>query len=192
MMERVAMTEKCARIKPIGLDELNGEQLAVFGGTQDPRCELNFFKVLIQHPSLLKAYTPFAMQLGRNPTIPLRDKEILILRTLTICNEEYELAHHDIIAREAGMTDTQIKAAKAGEATSDLDRILIKAAEELVSGRCVSDETWLILTQHYSAQQLIELVFMVANYVMLAMLNNSLGIYPEDDVDSTWKPTDKP
>jgi len=186
------MTDKSPRITPLALDEIPDELLEPFGGRSNTRCELNFFKILIRHPSLLKNYTPFAMQLGAKPLLPPRDKEILILRTLVLCQETYESAHHLYIAREAGMTDEEIEAARrGGEGLPPFDRALVDAAEELVRVHCVSDDTWAVLAKRYTNEQLIELVFLVANYTLLAMVNNSLGIQPEDDVEHTWKPTQK-
>ncbi|MFC7049864.1 carboxymuconolactone decarboxylase family protein [Emcibacter nanhaiensis] len=186
------MALKSPRIAPLNLDDLTDEQITVLGDRNDPRCELNFFKVMIQHPDLLKNYTPFAMQLGRTPTLPFRDKEILILRTLTLCQEEYELAHHHLIARQAaGLTDDEFEAARSGKGLDAADQVLARTAEELVGNQCISDETWAALAERYSQGQLIELVFMVANYTLLSMVNNSLGIQPEHNVEETWKPTDK-
>ncbi|MDP3908702.1 carboxymuconolactone decarboxylase family protein [Novosphingobium sp.] len=184
------MPQTTPRIAPLPLDQVPDETMALFGGRDNPRNQLNFFKILVQNPILLKKYEPFAMRLGREPSIPLRDKEVLILRTSTLCGETYELAHHLFIARQAGMTNEEIEAAKQG--SNDLppfERALVKAAEELVRDHCIADDTWTVLAARYTNSQLIELVFMVANYTLLAMINNSLGIYPEDEVEHAWKPT---
>ena len=70
-------------------------------------------------------------------------------------------------------------------------KALAKAAEELVREHCISDATWAVLAERYTTKQLIELVFMVANYTLLAMVNNSLGIQTETEVEKAWKPTDE-
>jgi alkylhydroperoxidase family enzyme len=186
------MSKKSTRIVPIKLDDLTDEQIAVFGSRNDPRCELNLFKVLVQHPTLFKNFGPFAMQLGRQTILPLRDKEILVLRTLTLCKENYELVHHLYIARQAGLSDAEIEAAKrGGKGLSAFDLVLVKAAEELVKDHCISDETWAALAARYTTEQLIETVFMVGNYTLMSMVNSSLGILPEKDVENSWKPTQK-
>ncbi len=186
------MTKQSSRITPMTLDKVPDADLAMFGGRENPRNQLNFFKVLIQNPVLLKKYEPLAMQLGREPSIPLRDKEILILRTSTLCGETYELAHHFFIARQAGMSDEEIEEAKrGGSGLSPFEKALVRAAEELVRDHCIANETWAVLADRYTNSQLIEVVFMVANYTLLAMISNSLGIYPEDQVEHSWKPSDK-
>lgn len=186
------MPARSRRIAPISLDQVPDADMDRFGGRDNPRNQLNFFKVLIQHPVLLRNYEPLAMQLGREPTIPHRDKEIVVLRTLTLCGESYEMAHHHFIARKVGLTDAEFEAARqGGQGLSPFERALVTAAEELVRQHCISDETWAVLAERYTSSQLIELVFIVANYTLLSMVDNSLGIYPEDQVEHTWKPTDK-
>jgi alkylhydroperoxidase family enzyme len=185
------MSDQSPRITPMPLDEVPETDLALFGGRENPRNQLNFFKVLVQSADLLKKYEPLAMRLGREPTIPLRDKEILILRTSTLCGETYELAHHLFIAKQAGMSDAEIEEAKrGGDGLAPFEQALTRTAEELVRDHCISDATWAVLAGRYTNSQLIEVVFMVANYTLLAMVNNSLGIYPEDQIEQTWKPTD--
>lgn len=184
------MSGKLSRIKPLDPDQITDEQAAILGDRNDPRAELNFFKVLVQHPKLFQSYTPFAMQLGRNYVLPARDREILVLRTLSLCHETYELAHHVYIARETGLTDAEFAAAQqGGEGLSPFEQVLTRAVEELVRDHCISDGTWAGLAERYSTMELIELVFLVANYTLLAMVNNSLDIRPEADVGNTWKPT---
>ncbi|HMP56797.1 MAG TPA: hypothetical protein PKD92_09535, partial [Novosphingobium sp.] len=81
------MPASTPRIVPITLDQVPDDIMAQYGGRENPRNQLNFFKVLVQHPTLLKNYEPMAMQLGRDPSIPQRDKEFLVLRTLALCGE---------------------------------------------------------------------------------------------------------
>lgn len=185
------MPAQSPRITPIPLEEVPEADMEMFGGRDNPRNQLNFFKVLVQNAALLKKYEPLAMQLGREPTIPARDKEVLILRTSTLCGETYELAHHLFIARKAGMSDAEIEQAKHGSAgLPPFEQALMRAAEELVRDHCIGDETWAVLASRYTNSQLIEVVFMVANYTLLAMVNNSLGIHTEEQIEHTWKPTD--
>lgn len=60
--------------------------------------------------------------------------------------------------------------------------------DELVSQHQLSDATWAKLAEKYTAQQLMEVVFTVANYSLMAMVTNSFGIKPEADVANSWKP----
>jgi 4-carboxymuconolactone decarboxylase len=55
------------------------------------------------------------------------------------------------------------------------------AVDELHDDSFVSDQTWDALRSHFVDQQLIELVFLIGQYSMIAMALNSLGIQIESD-----------
>jgi alkylhydroperoxidase family enzyme len=113
--------------------------------------------------------------------LPPRDREVLVLRTLALCDEVYEFNHHVLIARGAGMTDADIHAAATGDpGLAPFDRTLVSAAEELARDRRVGDETWKALGLRYSSVQLMELVSLVGGYTLMAMLTKSFGIELED------------
>ncbi len=59
---------------------------------------------------------------------------------------------------------------------------------ELVADYRISDATWATLAERYTTEQLIEVVFVVANYSLMSMVTNTFGITPESDVGGSWKP----
>ena len=83
------------------------------------------------------------------------------------------------IAREAGMSDEEIRSCKTGPDTpglSELDRLLLQATDELHADAHVSDTTWKGLSKHYSTQQMMDLVFTVGQYNLVSMALNSFGV----------------
>jgi alkylhydroperoxidase family enzyme len=88
-----------------------------------------------------------------------------------------------LIARDAGMTDDEIRAARTGPDTpglSELDRLLLKATDELHEDAHVSDATWNALGAHLSLQQLMDVVFTVGQYNLVSMALNSFGVQPDE------------
>ena len=74
------------------------------------------------------------------------------------------LAQHSDLARRIGMSDAEILLAKTGPTTagiSELDPLLLSATDELHADAHISDDTWSGLSNHYSTQQLMDLVFTV-------------------------------
>ena len=65
---------------------------------------------------------------------------------------------------------------------SGFDATLVKAADELHTGACLSDATWATLSERYDERQLIEVPMVVGHYHMVAFSLNSLGVQVEDDV----------
>jgi alkylhydroperoxidase family enzyme len=175
------MAASASRIPPLAPDDYTDEQRALVGDWST----LNFSRVIVQHPELYRVFLPFLDKLIRGSQLPPRDREILIIRCLALCNESYEAHHHVSIARNAAMTDADIAAAASGGAgLSPEERELAKATEELVRTHCISDETWNSLAQRYSAMQLMEIVFLVGCYALMAMATKSFGIELENDAES--------
>jgi 4-carboxymuconolactone decarboxylase len=164
------------RIAPLSPDDFTGEQKALVGDWH----HLNFCRVLVQHPGMYRAFLPFLDKLIRGSTLPPRDREILCIRTLALGGDVYEGHHHVSIALKAGMTQAEIEAAKTGGAgLAQFDQSLARAAEELVRQQCVSDSTWACLAQRYSREQLMEAVFLVGCYTVMAMITRSFGMEVE-------------
>jgi 4-carboxymuconolactone decarboxylase len=142
---------------------------------------MNFAAVIAQHPELYRALLPFIAKLIPGSNLPPRDREVLVLRTLGLCDETYESHHHVVIARNAGLTDSQIEAATTGSSDlSPFEQCLVRAAEELLREQCVRDETWQTLAEHYSHVELMEVVALVGGYTLMAMLTKSYDIKLED------------
>ncbi|HTL85619.1 MAG TPA: carboxymuconolactone decarboxylase family protein, partial [Acidimicrobiia bacterium] len=59
---------------------------------------------------------------------------------------------------------------------SESERALLDAADQLISGFDVSDDTWAVLAAAYDAPALVELLFVVGQYTMLSMVANAAGI----------------
>src|SRR5262245_4021528 len=98
------------RIVALPPEHFTAEQVAIAGN----RTHYNFTRVMVQHPAAYRAYIPYAEQLMVHSTLPLRDREILILRTLQLCRESYDLPHHIAIARSVGLDDDEIRSAQSG------------------------------------------------------------------------------
>lgn len=139
----------------------------------------NIFRTLANHPALAKRWMVFANYILGKSTLSVRDRELLILRIGWLCEAGYEWGQHVQIARQAGMSDDEIRSAKTGPDTSglsNLDQLLLQATDELHSDAFVSDVTWQGLQAHYNTQQLMDLVFTVGQYNLVCMALNSFGV----------------
>jgi alkylhydroperoxidase family enzyme len=165
------------RIPPPSPETFTAEQKALVGEWSS----MNFAKVIAVHPGLYRALMPLIAKLIASSDLPPRDREVLVLRTLALCDETYESAHHGLIARGAGMSEADVEAARGGgEGLSAFELTLAQAAEELVRGQAVSDATWAALAERYSEVELMEVVALVGGYTLMAMLTKGYGIPLED------------
>ncbi len=140
------------------------------------------FSTLGRHRRLFRWWLPFAGSLLWGGQLGRADTELLILRTAWNSGGWYEWVQHVPLAWRAGLSASKIAAVAEGPANTEWtsrERLLLKAADELHGNQVVNEQTWKMLSQHLTAEQCIELCFVVGHYEMLAMALNSLGVEPE-------------
>ena len=142
----------------------------------------NLFTTLARHRRIFRKWLRFAGALMPGGALPRADSELLILRVAHNTGCEYEWRHHEQIAQLSGLTGDQVQRVRLGaeaEGWSKRQAALLRAADELHTGRRISDETWAELRPLLIDEELIELCLLVGHYEMLAMTINSLEIEPD-------------
>jgi 4-carboxymuconolactone decarboxylase len=140
---------------------------------------LNIFKTMVNHSELMKRWMVFANHILGKSTLPVRERELVILRIGYLCRSGYEWGQHVLIARRAKITDDEIRRIKVGpdaKGWSEEERLLLKATDELHADAHVSDATWNGLAKHFNTQQLMDIVFTVGQYNLVSMALNSFGV----------------
>ena len=166
------------RLEPLPLEEIDADTRERFGGGP----MLNIFRTLAHHPKLLKRWLVFGNHVLAKNSLGARERELVILRVGWLCRAEYEWSQHVPIAQGAGLSDAEIERVADGpdaEGWSELDRALLRAADELRRDAFVSDATWNALAAHYDTRQLMDLIFTVGQYTLVSMALNSLGVQLE-------------
>jgi alkylhydroperoxidase family enzyme len=133
--------------------------------------------VLARQPDFLAPFLGWAAALALQGTLPKRDHELLALRAAWNCRSEFEWGEHAEYARQAGLTDAEIRAvAGDGSGFAGHEAALLRAADELHAGSDVSDQTWSTLAGHYDDPQLVEVLFVVGQYTMLSFVANAAQV----------------
>lgn len=133
--------------------------------------------VLAVQPDLLAPFLGWAAALALNGVLPARDHELLALRVAWRSESDFEWGEHVEYARAAGITDAEIAAvARADHEWADRELSLLRAADEVCSGFTVTDATWAALATHYDPPALVEILFVVGQYLMLSIVANAAGI----------------
>ena len=137
-------------------------------------------QICLHHLELCRKYWTFTRQLTSHYSLPLRDKELLVLRTAWLSRGNYIWGRHSTgSGRRAGITDEELARITEGpdaRGWSDFDVTLLRAADELHRSRFITDDTWTSLAKRYDEVQLLEVMFVVGNYTLLAMFHNSVGL----------------
>ena len=171
------------RIAPLEAEQWNEAAEEIMAPMVARARTFNVFRTLTNHPDLMRRWLVFANHILGKSTLAVRERELIILRIGYLCQSEYEWGQHVVIAREAGMSDDEIRLAKTGpdtEGISELDRLLLQATDELHADAHVSDATWQGLAAHLSTQQLMDVVFTVGQYNLVSMALNSFGVQPDE------------
>jgi alkylhydroperoxidase family enzyme len=152
---------------------------------------LNIFGTLARHPKLLKRWIVFGNHVLAKSTLPARDRELLILRTGWNCASPYEWGQHVAIARGEGLRDEEIRRVIGGPGAagwSEAERVLLAAADELHTAQALHDTTYAALAEHYNERQLLDIVFTVGQYHLVAMALNSFRVERDDGVTDVPMP----
>lgn len=131
-------------------------------------------------------YWAYTIHFVRNYTIPLRDKELLILRTAWLSRGDYVWGRHNLMGQDAGLTEEEVARVTGGPDAagwSDFDAVLLRAADELHTSRFISQTTWDALGERYTQDQLVEVVLIIGNYTQLTMFQNTLGVQLPPDIE---------
>ncbi len=167
------------RIPPLREDEWTEEQRKRLESAYQKGGFYNLAGTMARHPEASKRVGQLSTHvLGPTCTLSARDRELLILRTAWLCQAEYEWAQHRLLGRKAGMTDEEIDRCKEGSAASGWTPVeagLLRAAEELHAEQKIGDATWAQLADAYDERQMMDIVFTVGQYTLVAMAMNSFG-----------------
>ena len=173
-------TMNTPRIPPATNLSPETEELLERGGLRAPDGSmLNIFGTLANHPALLKRWLVFATHVLSKNSLSPRDRELAILRVGVCCRSRYEFAQHVVIAQRSDITLAEIDAVRVGPdhpTWSRHEAAVIRAADELHADAKISDQTWAVLAETYTTEQLMDLVFTIGNYHLVSFALNSFGV----------------
>lgn len=163
------------RIQPVDPASMTAEQRGIAGIGAS-----TVIQTLAHRPDLLDAVGPLGAKLLGAGRLPVRDRELVILRVALHTGCAYEWGNHVPGALAGGASADEIRALTDESASwPDRDEALLRATDELCTGDCVSDGTWAALREVLDDGQVIELLFVVGYYRMMAGFLNSAGVQVE-------------
>lgn len=186
------------RVDPIPVDEWPPEMGAALAALVPPNPKvalpsrdpgrpkgLNALGLFAHHPELATAYNHFNGHVLFASTITPRQRELLILRVALLRDSDYEWAQHAVLAGDADIEAAELEAVRSGPGAanwSSFEAALLTAADELVLDGCLSEATWETLSGGFDVGQLMDVVFTVGAYDLLAMAFNTFGVELDADL----------
>jgi alkylhydroperoxidase family enzyme len=178
------MPEK-TRVLPADEADLQEKTLASLAPYRDQDGRIyTIWATLAHHEDALRRFLVFSNHvLGKN-TLPLRSRELMILRIAARAQAAYEWDQHVHIARRAGLSDETILDAATGawDKLDALDQVLLAATDSLVDRQGVDDELWDRLQAELGVEQIIDVLYTVGQYLTIATVINTLGVRTEGEL----------
>lgn len=140
------------------------------------------FTTLGRGRGLFWGWLHFAGRLMPGGRLPRRETELVILRVASLRGCDYEFEHHVRLGRRAGVTAADVDRVRAGSTAAGWrgdEELLMRATEELLATRDLSEATWAELQATYDERTLIELLLLVGHYDMLATTLMTLRLEPD-------------
>ena len=121
-------------------------------------------------------------ELGRELSLTLRDREIVIDRTCWRCGAEYEWGVHiAFFGARAELTPDEVRAltSETADAFAPRERLLISLCDQLHATSSIDDDLWAKLAAEWSPAQLVELVVLAGFYHTISFAVNAFALAPE-------------
>jgi 4-carboxymuconolactone decarboxylase len=169
------------RFSPISYAEADDQTRGVFDELPHAPRDNVVLGTFMRNPQLTRVHSPFVGYMKDSTCLPVRHREIAILRSAWNCGADYQWVMHNQIGLACGLLQEEIDRVAAGAESpgwSPEERGVLRAVDELHSTCHVSDETWATLAGQYDERQLIEFLVLVGNYRTIAYVMNGVGIRP--------------
>jgi 4-carboxymuconolactone decarboxylase len=142
----------------------------------------NFTHWFANHPALATQWMQYNFVLSRGVLDPIL-RELVVLRVSHRYSCAYEWHLHVQISKPLGIGEPQLKAVKIGPDAAiwtELQRLCLRATDALCDRHDIDDELWAALSEHLNPKELIELLFLIGSYSLLAWVLNTVRMPLED------------
>jgi alkylhydroperoxidase/carboxymuconolactone decarboxylase family protein YurZ len=148
---------------------------------------LNVHSLIANHPELFKAWWAFRNYAVRGGALAQRDCELVILRIAVHMRNWYEWASHVDRGLAAGLSIEEIERVRHGSNASewdDRDALLLGSVDELVTERGIRPATRSRLAEHFSPNQVMDIIAIHGMYIILACMLNTWELALDEPIQS--------
>lgn len=159
--------QRMPSVPPEQFDDRVHEILAMVG---EPGSGYNFTHWFVNHPVLAKNWLVYNRGLFEGE-LPHTLREIIILRVAHYYGSDYEWVEHVEISKRIGLTQSHFDAVKIGSDAviwSPVESACLNAVDQLCSQHDINDALWHELEKQLNAKQLMELLFVIGSYTLMA------------------------
>jgi alkylhydroperoxidase family enzyme len=175
------------RIPRIPAEQRTDEMLdiiALFAGPGRINVDNNHvLTTFVNHPELARHFLTFNRYLLLSSTLPVRLRQIAIMRVAWIKRATYVWSSHLRTSLRNGLTGEEFEPVKQGESSpywNEQERVILRATDQAMKNFDVDDVTWKALATFLEQRQIMDFLFTVGAYALLGMVCNALRIERED------------
>lgn len=145
--------------------------------------QLNVYRAMAHNPALLNAWENFRNYVVLQSSLGAERSEIVILRTGWRLNAPYEIAHHIVRGRKAGLSDARISALCTPQGPeAGIDALLARAVDELVADAKLTSPTLALLAEQLGKPGVLDVIATVGLYTTLAFIVKSFDTPVDTDI----------
>lgn len=152
------------------------------------RPPLNLDRMLPRAGALAPIWIAFGRTIREDLSITQRQCEIAIVRTGVLCDAAYEVHHHSMLARRAGVSAAELDAIRLGDETGlpHADAVILAYTDALVRDVRADDATFSAIEAELGADGVAELTLVIGFYLMVCRFLRNFDIAIEDDQQRIW------
>ena len=178
-----------ARLPQIRDEEFTDETRAFFGqwtgGIFNNADRNPVLRTFAHHPALANAFSPLNIHLLSQNTLPVKQRQIAIMRVAWITGATYMWSSHLQTSISCGLSPEMYGPIQRGADDAyftPFEATVIRATDDLVNDRKVSDANWHALMAEWDEKQMLDFLFTVGCYVMVAGVMRSTGAERQEDL----------
>ncbi|HVW85272.1 MAG TPA: carboxymuconolactone decarboxylase family protein [Bryobacteraceae bacterium] len=159
----------------IGVDPSQNESLREIEHKTGPS---NFFRIMAHRPEAMRDAAKFYFSVMGPGSIDRRTKEMIYLAVSSVNECDYCGSHHEVAAREAGLSEQEIEDIRAETDVrfSARERAALHYARELTRTAAAENDTRSMLETLFSPEQQVELTLVISLANFTNRFNNGLSV----------------
>ena len=178
------MTTETIALKPLAPEQWNSTLKTVLDDMKGR--PLNIHRLLAHHPALLQAWWSFRNYSVKGGALTARQRELAILRVAHTLQSSYEWESHVERGFAAGLSLQEIERVKAGPGDPDWTRaesLLLRVVDDCLAHSRITPDTQALLGDHFSPQQLLDLIAIQSMYQMLGAVIGTWGLELDEFIE---------
>jgi alkylhydroperoxidase family enzyme len=172
------------RLPPLRVEDMRQEWVGILeripgAGLKGANFPKNVLGALMHNPDIFGPFMEYWVTSKLKMGFSIREQELIILRMGFLYGCDYVWKHHVPVACEFGVSGAEIEALKTAPlplSFSAREYALLRLVEELVDHRTIRQEAWAQWSGLLRQSELIDLIHIVSQYVLFALVNNALQV----------------